>query len=340
MLKKYILTCLGNPLMDIIAQAPVTLLEKYQLKLDNCVLANERHKGLYEEILQLNPLFVPGGSALNTARVASWMLRQSFPVGFIGSLGNDNHADLLTQLAIREEVEIIAEKHASATGHCLVLVNNKDRSLVTNPGASRTFTDSSLNRVWPVLANSRMIYFEGFFLRSSEAALDRVIEFSVEHKVPIGVNLSSLPIISDYLPFFQRQLPHFNYIFCNEGEALEFASKIGIAQVSVEEVARQLARVQQARDMPRVVVVTRGHKPVVVATPNRVFSVEVPLLDESKIVDKNGAGDAFAGGFLAAAVSGCNIEKCTDAGLYASNDIIQASGCQLVRDTTFSLSFS
>mmetsp|Transcript_4499 Transcript_4499/g.8667 ORF Transcript_4499/g.8667 Transcript_4499/m.8667 type:complete len:341 (+) Transcript_4499:199-1221(+) len=338
MIKKYLLTCFGNPLIDVIAQAPLSLLEKYQLRLDNAVLANETHNGLYEEILKLNPLLVPGGSALNTARVASWMLRQTFPVSFVGSLGNDKHGDLLVKLSKAEGVDLLAERQSMETGHCLVLVNNKDRSLVTSPGASRNFSDDFLRLVWPAIENSYMLYFEGFFLRSSVKAMEEIIHNAVAKDVPIGINLSSIPIVSDYIDFFIKHLPHFDYIFGNEGEALIFAQRLGIQHNTLEEVGRLLARHKKNAHKPRNVIITRGANPVIVAMPNRVFTVDIPLLDDSKIVDKNGAGDAFTGGFLAAAVSGCSIENCTDAGLYASNEIIQASGCQLTKDSEFVLS--
>jgi adenosine kinase len=183
-----------------------------------------------------------------------------------------------------------------------------------------------------------MIYFEGFFLRSSVKSLDQIIDYSVASQKPVGVNLSSLPIIQDYFSFFERHLPHFDYIFCNEGEAYAFAKAKQLTHLSLEEVARTIAREPKVVDSQRVVVITRGAQPVIVATQARVFTVEVPLLDERLIVDKNGAGDAFTGGFLAAAVSDCDLERCTDAGLYAANEIIQASGCQFINPCTFSLS--
>ena len=43
-------------------------------------------------------------------------------------------------------------------------------------------------------------------------------------------------------------------------------------------------------------------------------------------MDLNGAGDAFVGGFLAQFVLGQNTQKCIDAGLYLSGDIIKRAG--------------
>ena len=49
------------------------------------------------------------------------------------------------------------------------------------------------------------------------------------------------------------------------------------------------------------------------------------MIDKENIMDLNGAGDAFVGGFLAQYVQGRSVQKCIDAGLYLSGDIIKSS---------------
>ena len=53
----------------------------------------------------------------------------------------------------------------------------------------------------------------------------------------------------------------------------------------------------------------------------------VILLPKEKLVDTNGAGDAFVGGFLSQLVQQKSIEDSVKAGCYAANVIIQRSGC-------------
>jgi len=59
---------------------------------------------------------------------------------------------------------------------------------------------------------------------------------------------------------------------------------------------------------------------------------EVP---EEKIVDANGAGDAFAGGFLSQLVQGKNLTCCVKAGHYAAGKIIQERGCHIPKICDF-----
>ncbi|CAF1878073.1 unnamed protein product [Brassica oleracea var. botrytis] len=48
---------------------------------------------------------------------------------------------------------------------------------------------------------------------------------------------------------------------------------------------------------------------------------------KEKLVDTNGAGDAFVGGFMLQLVKEISIEECMKAGCYASIVVILRSGC-------------
>ena len=53
----------------------------------------------------------------------------------------------------------------------------------------------------------------------------------------------------------------------------------------------------------------------------------MPKLEDDKIIDTNGAGDAFVGGFFAQYLKGQPFEKCIDCGIWISQIVIQRSGC-------------
>ena len=52
-------------------------------------------------------------------------------------------------------------------------------------------------------------------------------------------------------------------------------------------------------------------------------------LDKKDLVDTNGAGDAFVGGFLSRLSMGADLATCVAAGNYAARQIIQVSGCKI-----------
>ena len=52
-------------------------------------------------------------------------------------------------------------------------------------------------------------------------------------------------------------------------------------------------------------------------------------VEEDLIVDTNGAGDAFAGGFLSKYMRKESLDKCMHAGHWAASIIIQTRGCKI-----------
>ena len=55
----------------------------------------------------------------------------------------------------------------------------------------------------------------------------------------------------------------------------------------------------------------------------------VNKIDKELIVDVNGAGDAFVGGFLSQLVDGKDEKTCVNAGNYAASYMIQRAGTKL-----------
>lgn len=76
-------------------------------------------------------------------------------------------------------------------------------------------------------------------------------------------------------------------------------------------------------------VITQGKEPTIVARDGAVTLYEVPAVPAEEIVDTNGAGDAFVGGFLAAFLKGQEMQQCCKAGNFSAATIIRTSGTAL-----------
>lgn len=86
---------LGNPLLDISADVPDTLLAKYGLDANSAILADEKHAPLYPELVaDFKAEFVAGGATQNSIRGAQWLLPKGSTV-YIGSVGKDKYAEEL-----------------------------------------------------------------------------------------------------------------------------------------------------------------------------------------------------------------------------------------------------
>ena len=138
------------------------------------------------------------------------------------------------------------------------------------------------------------------------------------------------------IQFYAEQVAHVikyaDFVFCNEDEAAEYAKSKGLEATDFEGAAKLIATSEKEdASRPRVVVMTLGPKPTLVVTgkPDEEATVEyvdVDVIDESKILDTNGAGDAFVGGFFASLSQGKTVKEATKVGNDIAGICIQKSG--------------
>jgi pyridoxal/pyridoxine/pyridoxamine kinase len=123
--------------------------------------------------------------------------------------------------------------------------------------------------------------------------------------------------------FFKVQLetviPYADYIIGNESEAEAWGAAAGLPEPTNHiSVARSIALLPKSNpSRPRVVVITRGADSTVVvssAQPDEPKIHAVQKLTDSEIVDTNGAGDAFAGGFMGGLVLGKTLDEAIEVG--------------------------
>ena len=102
-------------------------------------------------------------------------------------------------------------------------------------------------------------------------------------------------------------IEHADFVFCNEDEASAYAKMYDLDPTDRVGAAKHIAGSKKANQKrQRVSIITVGCEPVIIAigqTDNKeavVHTVEVPKISKDLLVDTNGAGDSFVGGFMAA----------------------------------------
>jgi adenosine kinase len=64
---------MGNPLLDISANVGQDVLDKYDVKLDSAILAEDKHQPLYTELVEkYSPQYIAGGATQNSIRVGKF----------------------------------------------------------------------------------------------------------------------------------------------------------------------------------------------------------------------------------------------------------------------------
>ncbi|XP_076940080.1 adenosine kinase 2-like [Bidens hawaiensis] len=329
---KGILLGMGNPLLDISAVVDHQFLSKYDVKVNNAILAEDKHLTMYDEMSSKYKVeYIAGGATQNSIRVAQWLLQIPGATSFIGCIGKDKYGEEMKKNSKSAGVNVQYYEHETApTGTCAVCVIGGERSLIANLSAANCYKPDHLKRPenWALVEKAKYIYIAGFFLTVSPESIQLVGQHVAATKKVFIMNLSA-PFICEFFKDAQdKALQYVDYVFGNETEARTYSKVHGWETDNVEEIAVKISQLPKASGAhKRITVITQGADPVVVAQDGKVTKYPVVFLPKEKLVDTNGAGDAFVGGFLSQMVLEKPIAECVRAGCYASNVIIQRSGC-------------
>eukprot|EP01024_Parvocaulis_polyphysoides_P014689 TRINITY_DN16138_c0_g1_i1.p2 TRINITY_DN16138_c0_g1~~TRINITY_DN16138_c0_g1_i1.p2 ORF type:complete len:268 (-),score=39.48 TRINITY_DN16138_c0_g1_i1:150-902(-) len=221
---------------------------------------------------------------------------------------------------------------STATGTCACCIMGGERSLVANLAAANNYKVEHVKVAenWGLVESAKVFYMAGFFLTVSIETIIAVAEHAAENDKVLCMNLSApflmqVPIFKERL---MQALPYMDYLFGNETEAQAFAESQGWETRDIEQIAQKIARMPKQNGLRcRTVVITQGKDATVVSFNGKVELFPVVPLAKELLVDTNGAGDAFVGGFLSQLVCGKSIAESCRAGNYAARTVIQRSGC-------------
>ena len=359
---------LGNPLLDVtIRRTDDRLLNKYGLKANDSLLAEPKHEALFEEVLaDPSAEYSAGGSAQNTVRVARGLSEAR--VFFTGCVGCDAQATRLrAQLAASGIQEAYMATADYPTGLCASIVTDggHNRSLIARLGAADHFDVAHLDTppVVAALGSAGIVYQAGFALTVSFESTKRLVAACAAQARPYLFNISA-PFLMIVPAFFERVkfcLSNATVVFGNEDEAAQLAlsikwpggpesalsagtapasgaSNVGDAHVLARTrwVAEQVLKLdRQNPDAPFVVVFTCGKLATIVGIKGQgISAVPIVSVNPADVLDTNGAGDAYVGGFLAWALTHgmvrptafadpSAVRKACLAGAYAASLVIQ-----------------
>ncbi|KAF7466019.1 adenosine kinase isoform X2 [Marmota monax] len=333
-LRENILFGMGNPLLDISAVVDKDFLDKYSLKANDQILAEEKHKELFDELVKKFKVeYHAGGSTQNSIRVAQWMIQQPHKAAtFFGCIGIDKFGEILKRKAAEAHVDAYYyEQNEQPTGTCAACITGSNRSLVANLAAANCYKKEEhldLEKNWMLVEKARVCYIAGFFLTASPESVLKVARHASENNRIFTLNLSAPFISQFYKESLMKVMPYVDILFGNETEAATFAREQGFETKDIKEIARKtqaLPKVNSKRQ--RIVVFTQGKDDTIMATENEVTAFAVLDQDQKEIIDTIGAGDAFVGGFLSQLVCDKPLTECIRAGHYAANVIIRRTGC-------------
>ncbi|KAL0245195.1 hypothetical protein GEMRC1_009275 [Eukaryota sp. GEM-RC1] len=323
---------IGNPLLDITAVVPADYLSKYELERGSAILAEEKHMEIFKELpSSFEVKFSGGGATQNTIRIAAALLGDG-DCAYIGAVGDDDTAitlkDCVEKMVL---IPFISMPKKKKTGCCACLINDQERTLVTTLEAANSLSIDHINSHKDEIMRSKVIYSAGYVLTACPEIVSLAETVSQSDDCVYAVNLSA-PFLCE-VPIFKESLMKMisfcALVFGNDSEAKAFAKSEDWGS-DLEEIIVKLARLPYKGKNPethRIVVITCGSDSTLVCVDGQtVQRFAVDPVDSESIVDVNGAGDSFVGGFLAMYASGEPISKCVDIGHKVAALIIQRSG--------------
>ncbi len=261
------------------------------------VATKEQHRYLHA----LPPEVVyPGGSAANTLRDLSVM---GMPCAFLGKVGKDEDGVIfeksLTDWGVQSYLLTTSQE---PTGYCMVIVHEDcDRTLCSSMGASGLLTFAEIDE--KLLKNVRAILTEGYQLDVQPELVMQVIEAA--KKVGCAT-------------YFTLSGPH--CVHNRHTEIVYLTDKIDILFGNEDEFE---ALNLPPDKLPNISVCTKGANGVDVWVHGKQYTF--PCKACQSVINTNGAGDAFAAGFLYHYHAGADIAQCVHGGHKIALRVIQST---------------
>lgn len=216
---------LGNPLLDLQTKSP-ELLEKYDLKPNDAILAEEKHEPIFDEVMKKSDVeFTAGGAAQNAMRGAAYMMEPDSTV-YVGCVGKDKYAEQLR--SANESAGLRAEYLVDAstpTGTCAVILSSAERSLCTRLGAANNYKLEHLKspEIWKLVEGANFYYVGGFHLTVCVPAILALGEHAAEKNQTFIMNLSAPFLCQFFKDQMDSVLPYCDFLIGNESEATAYA---------------------------------------------------------------------------------------------------------------------
>ena len=254
------------------------------------------------KMLMKDLYFEIGGGGTNTAVAFS---RLGLKTGYIGKVGNDKSGERVMNLLNKEKIDFLGSKVKEQTsGYSVVLISkNLNRSILTYKGINN---EIKINNVKKFQTN--LLYLSSLMGKSlkTQIALAKKLK---KNGTEIAFNPSEYLIREVDLKSLIRLC---NVLILNKEEAALLTKKKdklkGISEIG-----------------PNIVVITDERRRVHCYDGVNKYFIDPPKL---RVIEKTGAGDAFAAGFVAGLVKKKPIEFCLKLGVREASSVLRHIGAK------------
>lgn len=360
---KYGLIGFGSPIIDNVLEADKDLELSNQIKQKlNYHMSGVFPVEFYQSVLNSqHNIRLLGGSALNSIRVASFLLKKyknlenegninfknieqtnnDSQLAFIGSIGKDKDGQWITQELENEGVSFLSESfEKERTSTVIVLVENKERSFYSDLGSSSLITLNHFKVNESILKNSKIFYADAYLIGKRFDVFEYVFKTFYSENILLSLSTASDFIVRDNADKILELLPYIDILFINLEELSTLRNAMKLNNLNDNEffnhISLNIDKVNKLKK--RIFINTRGNQSSLIYEADfkegnaKLYTVPVIDLDKRLIIDTNGAGDSFSGGFLAGLLMNFSIQDSAKFGNCVASEIIQLKGFQIPHD--------
>jgi len=278
-----------------------------------------------------------GGSALNSARVlgmASFENCLGVSAHYLGCCGDDDDGRYIAQECAKcNIISFMQVESGQSTGKCAIVIDavTRDRSILCNRGAAGFLSVDGIKQMNPGIKECDIIFASAFNLTTESRREVITIIWKLSSGCELGFSLASEQVVAmvEVKECIESHLSKSHFIIGTASEIQSFAGNTESIQEQMELLARKLT-------IGGFVLATDGSNPVLLATQHSFNSFAVH--ETNSIVDTNGAGDTFAGCFLAQYAHQSmdkSLESLTIAVQAGINGSRLSLGSQAIEETSF-----
>lgn len=249
--------------------------------------------------------FATGGGGTNTAVAFS---KFGLKTGFIGKLGRDGNAEIILNELRENSVNFLGTQGRDATGYSVILDSKKkDRTVLLYRGANENL---SFDEIDFEKLKAKWFYFSSALGKSLETQI-KLAKLARSNGIKIAYNVDSYVILNEREKV-NEILKNVEVLIVNENEANDLCyGKWNFLKLF--------------KLGPKIVCVTKGENGSEVCDGKFIYFVKP---NKVKVVERTGAGDAFASGFVAGLMKFGDAERAVRVGTLNAESVIQKKGAK------------
>jgi sugar/nucleoside kinase (ribokinase family) len=313
--------CIGNPLVDLIADVDDDCLERLGLKKGYFHKKTKKEAAaVLEEVKGGAYQIIPGGAAANTS---CGIARMGGGAYLSGGIGDDELGQVFQKSLYDTGVSSGLNTYDDPTGFVVVLVTpDAERTFAVYLGSSLLLEEKDLD--YENIRQSTFLYFTGY--QFEPEGLRKVIRagaaFCRKMITRVAMDLGDPGIVErnrDEMQEFVRE--YVDVLFANEEEGYNYTGTS-----SAEECIDKMG------EDAEYAVLTLGEKGSMIKHMDSCVTVEPYTVTP---VDTTGAGDMYTAGILSGFDKGYSLEYSGKMGSYAASLVIAQKGARLDKDIGF-----